>query len=97
MSCRYRCLSHDRVKMFENFLNVSFFTKGVFLTIISGFFLIVAVNFEFLIGWISSIDGETTISINLHTAAITGLSAWVGGIQLHLLRKNVEKKARINV
>ena len=48
---------------------------------------IVAYNFQYIFGFIFSIDGNTTISIsfNLHTAAILILFTWVGLIQIYLL------------
>lgn len=77
--------------MFENF-NFAFASNKLFLVIVGGIFVIIAVNFEFIIGWISAVDGNTTISVNIHTASILILFTWVGGIQLYLIRRNKSKR-----
>ena len=68
-----------------NFVNVA---NRLLLVVVAGIFAVIAVNFEFIISLISAVDGNTTISFNLHTAAILCLFAWIGGIQLHLMNRN---------
>lgn len=61
--------------MFDGNFNLIAVANRLLLVIVAGIFAVIAVNFEYIIGMISTVDGNTTVSINLHTASILGLFA----------------------
>ncbi len=56
--------------MFDGNFNLIAVANRLLLVIVAGIFAVIAVNFEYIIGMISTVDGNTTVSINLHTASI---------------------------
>lgn len=69
---------------------------GIICCVILGVSGIIAHNFQYLLGLVSMIDGDTTITFNLHTTFILVLFTWVGLIQLHLIRKKDKSVSSLN-